>query len=167
MVLLGTVLHDERAKISSSFLYSLPEECVSWFLKWKEGRGRWWVGPQGWLRWSAHPFSGAMCTYHASHPAFAPSTSEVKVGFLYLIVAFLYHIVHNHSSCACMQLFQSLSLYCAAPRRCLSRYKHCRERVPGPSLSQQPRDSLACGIIDPASAFSMAFSLYLHTIFYL
>ena len=36
---------------------------------------------EGWLRWFAHPFGGVECR-HAQPPAFAPSSSEVAVGFL-------------------------------------------------------------------------------------
>ena len=47
------------------------------------------VGLEAWLRWSAHPFGGVLCSGHAQDPAFAPSSSEVAVGFwgfLYLVV---------------------------------------------------------------------------------
>ena len=49
------------------------------------------VRSEGWLRWSAQPFGGAECRGHAQCPAFAPSSSEVAVGFL----VFLYLVVHN------------------------------------------------------------------------
>ena len=48
------------------------------------------VGPEGWLRWSAHPLGGVVCSGHAQCPAFAPGSSEVAVGFL----VFLYLAVH-------------------------------------------------------------------------
>ena len=49
------------------------------------------VGPEGWLRWSAHPFGGVECSGHAQYPTFTPSSSEVAAG----ILVFLYRIVHN------------------------------------------------------------------------
>ena len=49
------------------------------------------VGPERWLRWSAHPFGGAVCRGHARYPAFASGSSEVAAGFL----VFLYLVVHN------------------------------------------------------------------------
>ena len=36
-------------------------------------------GPEGWLRWSAHPLGGAVLRDHAQGPAFAPSSSEAAV----------------------------------------------------------------------------------------
>ena len=48
------------------------------------------VGPEVWLKWSAHPLGGVECRGHAQCPAFAPSSSEVAVRFL----VFLY-LVHN------------------------------------------------------------------------
>ena len=50
-----------------------------------------WVGSEAWLRWSAHPLGGAVCRVHGLYSAFAPSSSEVAVGFL----VFLYLVVHN------------------------------------------------------------------------
>ena len=56
-----------------------------------------WVGvcpgvrPEGWLKGSALHFGGVVCRGHARYPAFAPSSSEVAVGFL----VFLYLVVHN------------------------------------------------------------------------
>ena len=49
------------------------------------------VGPEGWLRWSAHPFGGVGCRRHVQYATFAPGSSEVTVGFL----VFLYLVVHN------------------------------------------------------------------------
>ena len=43
-----------------------------------------------WLRWSAHPHGGAECRDHEQYPAFAPSCSEVAIGFL----VFVYLAVH-------------------------------------------------------------------------
>ena len=40
-----------------------------------------WLGQEGWLRWSAHPPGGVVCRDHRQYPAFAPSISEVAVGF--------------------------------------------------------------------------------------
>ena len=47
-----------------------------------------WAGPEGWLSWSAHPLGGAVCRDHVQDPDFAPSTSEVAVGFLVFFVFF-------------------------------------------------------------------------------
>ena len=49
------------------------------------------VGPEGWLKWSAHLFGGGVCNGHGQHPAFAPSSSEVAAE----ILVFLYLTVHN------------------------------------------------------------------------
>ena len=46
---------------------------------------------RGWLRWSAHPFGGALCRGH-KYPAFAPNTLLL---LLALQKAFLYLVVHN------------------------------------------------------------------------
>ena len=45
------------------------------------------VGPEGWLRWSAHPLGGTLCRVHVQYPAFAghPAFAEFLV-FLYLVV---------------------------------------------------------------------------------
>ena len=34
------------------------------------------VGPEGWLRWSAHPTGGAVCREHVGYPAFAPDSGS-------------------------------------------------------------------------------------------
>ena len=43
--------------------------------------------PEGWLRWLAHAFGGAVCGRHAQCPAFAPGSSEVAVGLLAFVVS--------------------------------------------------------------------------------
>ena len=50
---------------------------------------------EGWLRWSAHPLSGAVCKVHGQYPAFAPETSELAVGFL-LFLYFVYNLPQLH-----------------------------------------------------------------------
>ena len=30
------------------------------------------VGPEGWLRWFAHPLGGVVCRGHKQYPTFAP-----------------------------------------------------------------------------------------------
>ena len=63
------------------------------------------VGPEGWLRWFAHPFGGGVCKGHGQHPAFAPSSSEVAAGFLvFCILPFIIC-----PSCACTEFFSPLS----------------------------------------------------------
>ena len=59
-----------------------------------------WVGPEEWLRWSAHPLSGTVCRDHVQLPYFAPGTSEMAVG----ILAFLYLFIHNLPQ-LCMHAF--------------------------------------------------------------
>ena len=58
------------------------------------------MGLEAWLWWFAPPSGGGVCRGHAQYPAFAPSSSEVAVGFL----VFLYLVVHNLPQLACMQL---------------------------------------------------------------
>ena len=82
--LLGLLLQHEEDKTSNRYTYWLSEgRRASLSLKWGEGEGRvnWWVRPGRWLRWSAHPFGGAVCRGHEQYPVFAPDTSEVTVGF--------------------------------------------------------------------------------------
>ena len=59
-----------------------------------------WIGLEGQLRWSAHPFGSTLCGDHVQNPTFTPQISEVPVGFL----VFLYLIVHNLLQ-LCLQLF--------------------------------------------------------------
>ena len=49
------------------------------------------LGPEGWLRWSAHPFGGGEYRAHAQDPTFAPRSSEVAVGFWFLDFLYLVH----------------------------------------------------------------------------
>ena len=85
-----------------------------------------WVGVEGWLRWSAHPFGGAVCSYHAQYPAFAPSTSEVAVTFwpFYILLFILYFIVI---------LFSPLSFLCILllEEMCVQ-VQELQQTVPGP-----------------------------------
>ena len=48
----------------------------------------WWVRLEGCLRWSAHSVGGAVCRHHVKYPAFAPSASEMAVGFWPFLVSF-------------------------------------------------------------------------------
>ena len=77
---------------------------MSWSLKWSEGRGG-SIGPlERWLRWSAHPFSDAVCRDHGQYPAFSPDTSKVTVGFL----VFLYLDQNLHQLCMYVVIFSPL-----------------------------------------------------------
>lgn len=38
------------------------------------------VTPEGWFRWSAHPFGGVVCRWARQYPAFAVHASEVAAG---------------------------------------------------------------------------------------
>ena len=40
------------------------------------------VGPEGWLRWLAHPFGHVEGRGHGQYPAYVPSSSEAAVGWL-------------------------------------------------------------------------------------
>ena len=86
----------------------------------RAGSGIWL---EGWLRWSAHPLGGVLWRVHAQHPAFAPDSSEVEVGFL----VFLYLVWFAPTAWACAELFlvpYSFFVFC------------CRgSQVPGSSLS--------------------------------
>lgn len=80
------------------------------------------VRPEGWLRWSAHPF-GNVCRGHAQYPTFAPGSSEVGVGFLWSFCTL--SIICSH--CSCTQLFlapYNFFVFCCS-RRHLFRCKHC------------------------------------------
>ena len=52
---------------------------MSWFLIWGEARGG-SRGGAGGVTW-ARPFGSVVCRGHAQYPAFAPSSSEMAVGF--------------------------------------------------------------------------------------
>ena len=55
------------------------------------------VGPEGWLRYFAHPFGGVECRGHAQRPAFAPTSSEVAVGVFWgLFVSFVQNLPQLH-----------------------------------------------------------------------
>lgn len=61
---------------------------ASWFLLSGEGVGTDpGVGPEGWLGWFAHLFGGGVYRGHARYSVFAPSSSEVAVGFFGLFVS--------------------------------------------------------------------------------
>lgn len=72
---------------------------TGWFLKWGENRVDRWVRPEGWFRWSAHPFGDAACRDHAWHPPFALSTSEMAVG-LWPFCIFLFIIAPATHACS-------------------------------------------------------------------
>ena len=65
---------------------------MGWGWGWIHGSGG------GWLWWSAHPFGGGVGRVHVQYPAFAPSTSEMAVGF-WLFCILLFIICAN---CLCM-----------------------------------------------------------------
>ena len=50
------------------------------------------VGPDGWLRWFAHPLSGVVFKGHAQFLAFSPGSSEVATGVFWV---FSYFVVLN------------------------------------------------------------------------
>ena len=87
------------------------------------------VGPEGWRRWSAHPF-GAVCRGHAQDPVFAPdplllrpALQKWQLGFFGLFVPFVQNLPQLHVT----QLFlvpYSFFVFCCS-RRGLSRCKHC------------------------------------------
>ena len=54
------------------------------------------VGPEGWLRWSAHAFGGAVCRGHAQCPAFAPGSSRAAVGLFGLFLYFVHNLPQLH-----------------------------------------------------------------------
>lgn len=91
----------------------------------------WWLRLEGWLRWSAQPLGGAVCRDQAQHPVFAPSTSEVAVGFWsFCILLFLMCL-----NCTCTQLFLvsfSFFVFCCW-QRCLSRWKHWNKGSQAPA----------------------------------
>ena len=95
-----------------------------------------WVRSEGQLRWFAHPFGGVVCRGHEQYPAFAPSSSDMAVGWLlgrfvfgcfFWYFCFLLSLVYPN--CAHIQLFlapYSFFVFCCRRRR-LSRSKHCSE----------------------------------------
>ena len=139
--LLGPLLQQGGEKTSSRF----PCLLTLWFLFWGESRGL--------SRGQAEEVAQVVCSplwqccvqgsctvprFCSQHPAFAPGSSEVAVGFCFFFVFFmlLYIICPN---CACTQLFlvpYSFLTFCCL-RRHLSRCQHCNKgsQVAGPSLS--------------------------------
>ena len=99
------------------------------------------VRPEGWLRWFAHPLGDVECRDHAQYPAFAPSTSEVAVGFFVSFVQFLpqlrmYAVLFSPYSffvfcCSCMQLF----LVPTVSLETFVQVQTLQQRGPGPILS--------------------------------
>ena len=90
-----------------------------------------WVGPEGWLRWSASPLVVLCAGIMGS--AFDPGTSEVAVGFWPFLI-----IVHNLPE-LCMHAVIShiVSWYCVAggdiSPGASSPVKSPRSQVPGPT----------------------------------
>ena len=113
----------EQKQVTGSLACSLAkggQVCSSYGVRVGAGPG---VGPEGWLRCSAHPFGGSVCRGQAQYPAFAPGSSEVAVEFFWSFCIFLSIICIN---CTCMQLFlipSSFFVFCCLRRR-LSRCKH-------------------------------------------
>ena len=71
----------------------------------------WWVGRKEGLRWSAHPFQGAVRGVHAKYLLLllAPRSSSWVLAFLYLIVHNLSQL-HLHA----VNFSSVVSLYSAA-----------------------------------------------------
>lgn len=59
----------------------LAPEGLSLLLIEVRGGVRSGAGPEGWLRWFAHPFGGGICRGHTQYLALVPSSSEVAAGF--------------------------------------------------------------------------------------
>ena len=92
------------------------------------------------LWWWCVPGACAVPCFCSQHPVFAPSSSEVAVGFfLFVCLVFLYLVVQDLPQlCVHTVIFSPYGffVFCCS-RRLLSRCKHCSEgsQVSGPSLS--------------------------------
>ena len=74
------MLQHKGAKTSNRCPCSLPEERGrAGLLSGVKVEVDLWVGPEGGLRWCAHPLGGVSYRDHAQDPAFAPDSSEVAL----------------------------------------------------------------------------------------
>lgn len=90
-----------------------------------------------WLRSFTHPFGGVECRRHVQCPGFAPSSSDVAVGFFRSFCIFLFIICPSYTHMKLFLVPYSVFVFCCW-RRYLSSCHHCSKssQVPGPSLSQ-------------------------------
>ena len=102
------------------------------------------VGPEGWLRWSAHPLGGVECRGHAQCPAFAPGSSEVAVGFLVFLYLVVHYLPQLHMPTV---IFSPLSFLCILLlKETFVQVQALQQRVPGPR--SQPV-SISCVMTAP------------------
>ena len=138
--LLRLLLQQEGVKTSKMSPWSLPGAGLgggwraSSLNKVKVGVD-WWVGPEGQLRWSAHPLSGTVCRcVYTQHPVLLPAP-QLDFG---LFISFVSLIWPN---CACRQLllvpYSFFVFYCS--RRRLSRSKHCSKGFQVPACLRTPQ----------------------------
>ena len=73
---------------------------VAWFLQWSKSGDRSVERTEGWLRWSAHPFGGAVCRGHAQ-PCSSPFTSEAAIHFCVFCVS----LFITAQTAQCLQIF--------------------------------------------------------------
>ena len=122
--LLELLRPQEGAETSNRFPCSLPKEGRAGSLygvRVGTGPG---VGPEGCLRWLAHPFGDVVCRGHVQDPAFAPNTlfllpapQKWQLGFFCLFVwSFCILLSRTCPNCVCTQLFSvpMVSLYFVA-----------------------------------------------------
>ena len=111
------------------------------------------VGPEGWLRSSAHPLGGVVCRGHAQYPAFAPATLLPALqngSWSFWSFCILLSIICPN--CECMQLFlvpYSFFVFCCS-RRHLSMQKLCSKgsQVPGLRVTHHATSEGQLGLTD-------------------
>ena len=104
------------------------------------------VGPEGWLRWFAHPFVVLSAGGHAQYPAFAtntqfllPALQKWQLGFLSFCIFWILNLpqLHRHTV-----IFSPIQFLCILllEERCVQvqALQHCSNaaKCPSPSLSQ-------------------------------
>ena len=90
---------------------------------------------EGWLRCFAHPSDGVVCRGHAQYPTFAPSSSELAVGF-FCCCCFVSCVQNLPQLCMHAVIFSPLQFLSILllKERCVQ-VQALQQRVPGPRLS--------------------------------
>ena len=79
------------------------------------------VGPDGWLRWFAHPLSGVVFKGHAQFLAFSPGSSEVATGGFWVFSYFVVLNLPQLQYCCC----------CSGAQLCLTLCNPVNYSTPG------------------------------------
>ena len=87
----GQARNSGKALLGSLLQQHFPAEDEQPFplllglVSWGEGSGGPRVGREGWLRWSAHPFGGAVCREHVQHLLLLPAFQKWQLGFCFVL----------------------------------------------------------------------------------